>query len=202
MQKLLIATSNPGKLGEYRTALADLGLELVSLKDVGLGSIEETGATFQENAELKARTYFELSGLPCISDDGGLEIDALGGLPGVKSRRWKTGDENVTDEELVEYTLEQMKQVPEGKRGARLTLVAAFFDGKEIHTTQASIEGEIAHGARDFEPGFPFRALLYVTKFGKMYDDLLETEHEEVNHRRIAVSKLKPVIRKSLGGRE
>jgi XTP/dITP diphosphohydrolase len=87
MQKLLIATSNSGKVAQYRDYLKGLPLELVSLKDVGLISIEETGTTLEQNALLKARTYFEQSGLPCIADDGGFEIDFLNGAPGVYSRR-------------------------------------------------------------------------------------------------------------------
>ncbi|MDE2213262.1 MAG: non-canonical purine NTP pyrophosphatase, partial [Patescibacteria group bacterium] len=141
MQKLLIATSNPGKAGEYRQVLSELPLKLVLLSDLGLSSIEETGATFEENARLKAESYFQKSGLPCIADDGGLEVDALNGEPGVKSRRWKTGDENVTDEELVAYTLERMKGIPDEKRRARLRLGMAFADREgEIFTTEASIE--------------------------------------------------------------
>lgn len=200
MRKLLIATSNQAKLAEYRKFLADLPLELLSLSDFNLGSIDETGATFEENAKLKAESYFTMSGLPCISDDGGLEIDALDGAPGVLSRRWKTGDENVTDEELITYTLERMKGVPEGKRGARLRLVVAFFDGKEVHTAEAATEGSVAHMPTRFAPGFPYRALLYIVKFGKMYDDLTPSEHEAVNHRRAAVLQLKPAIEQALVG--
>jgi len=91
MNRLLIATTNPAKLAEYRLILRDLGieLELVSLADVGIvGSPEETGATFTENALIKARYYFECARIATLADDGGLEIDALGGEPGVRSHRW------------------------------------------------------------------------------------------------------------------
>lgn len=200
MQKLLIATSNPGKLGEYRQYLSDFHLELVSLQDVGLFSIDETGATFEENAILKARTYFKRSGLPCISDDGGLEVDFLHGEPGVMSHRWKTGDENATDDELIDYTIERMRGVPDGRRGARLRLVMAFADKEgNIHTSEAAIEGTIAHEpAANRIEGFPFRAVLKVSRFNKMYDDLAPEEHEEVNHRRLALMQLKSTIRAAL----
>lgn len=200
MKKLLIATSNQGKLAEYRKFLGDLPLELLSLSDFNLGSIDETGKTFEENAKLKAESYFKMSGLPCISDDGGLEIDALGGAPGMLSRRWKTGDENVTDEELIAYTLERMKDVEEGKRGARFRLVAAFYDGERMHSAGAVTEGSVVSTPPRFNRGFPFSALLYIPKFGKMYDDLSQQEHEAINHRFAAVSKLKSAIQKALVG--
>src|SRR6202166_223947 len=91
MRRLLIATTNRAKLGEYRLILRDVGieLELVSLADVGISeSPEETGATFTENALIKARFYFERARIATLADDGGLEIDALGGEPGVRSHRW------------------------------------------------------------------------------------------------------------------
>ena len=200
MQKLLIATSNPGKVGEYKAQLSDLPLELVSLKDIGLGSIEETGKTFEENAILKAKTYFELSGLPCISDDGGLEIDYLNGEPGVYSRRSKTGDENVTDQELIDFTLEKMKGVPEEKRTARLRLVMAFANKEgKMQTTEAAVEGVISETpAVNAVEGFPFRAVLYIAQFKKMYDDLTHEEHDMVNQRILAIKKLKPIIKESL----
>jgi XTP/dITP diphosphohydrolase len=200
MKKFLIATSNQGKLSEYQEHLSDLGIELVSLKDVGLSSIDETGKTFEENAILKAKTYFMQAGVPCISDDGGLEIDALNGEPGVYSRRWKTGDENVTDKELIEYTLLRMKDVSERKRTARLRLVMAFADMEgNIHTTEAAVEGVISQRpAKNKIEGFPFRAVLYIPQFGKMYDDLTKEEHYVVNQRIAAIKKLKPIIRAKL----
>lgn len=197
MRELLIATANPGKFREYYEGLSSLSLTLRSLKDFNLASIEETGKTFEENAELKARSYFEKTGIPCIADDGGLEIDALGGAPGVISRRWKTGDENVTDQELVDYTLLRMKEVPAGERTARLTLVAAFYDGKKMETARTVTEGEIATAPTKYEPGFPYRALLYIPRFSKMYDELSHEEHEAVNHRRAALALLLPAIQSS-----
>ena len=127
MKKLLIATSNPGKLNEIKKYLADLPLTLVSLKDMGItNQAEETGKTFEENAVLKAKYYSDLSGLPTIGDDGGFEIDALNGEPGVKSHRWIHGDRDDEDEELIAYTFKNMKGVPVGKRGAELRVVIAF----------------------------------------------------------------------------
>jgi len=199
MQKLLIATSNPGKLAQYRAGLADVPVELVSLKDAGLSSIEETGTTFEENALLKARTYFKQSGLPCLADDGGLEIDYLGGKPSVYSRRWKTGDENVTDQELIDFTIEQMRGVPEGKRSARFTMALVFIDkdGKE-YKDQASTEGYIPlEASKVILKHMPFDSVLFLPKFNKIRSELSETEHEQVNQRMLALKKLKPDILKA-----
>lgn len=200
MHKLLIATSNLGKVEQYRAGLSGLDIEFVTLKDAGLGSVEETGTTFKENALLKARAYFEQSGLPCIADDGGLEIDALGGKPGVYSRRWKTGDESATDQELIDFTIEQMKHVPEGERAARFSMVMAFIDkeGKE-HVAEASTEGYIPlEASKTILPSLPFDSVLYMPQFSKIRSELSQEEHETINQRMIALKKLRPAIEASL----
>ncbi len=185
MNKLFIATSNAGKVGQYRAGLAGLPIEFVTLKDLGLGSVDETGVTFKENALLKARSYFKQSGLPCIADDGGLEIDVLGGKPGVYSRRWKTGDENVTDQELVDFTIEQMKDVPEGKRAARFSIVMVFIDqGGNEHIADAATEGFVPlEASKTILPHLPFDSVLFIPQFSKIRSELTQEEHEAVNQR-------------------
>src|SRR3990167_2672003 len=141
--KLLVATTNPGKLAEIRRFLTDIPVELVSLKDVGIAdSVEETGKTFEENAILKAKFYAQKSGLPTLADDGGFEIDVLGGEPGVKSHRWIDSTRENSDEELIAYTIKRMKDIPEDKRGAQLRLVLALVlpDG-QLFTSEASVRG-------------------------------------------------------------
>ncbi|MDO8548336.1 MAG: non-canonical purine NTP pyrophosphatase [bacterium] len=200
MQKHLIATTNLGKLAQYCSQLADLNLELVSLADLGLESIEETGKTFEKNALLKAQTYFKQSGFPCIADDGGLEIDALGGKPGVYSRRWKTGDENVTDQELVDFTIEQMREVPLEKRSARFKMAMVFVDAAgTAHTAEASTEGYVPPEASSkILKGMPFDSVLFIPQYNKIRSELNEDEHEQINQRVLAIKKLKPIIKKSL----
>lgn len=200
MQKLLIATSNLGKVGQYRAGLAGLPIEFVTLKDVGLDSVEETGATFKENALLKARAYFKQSSLACIADDGGLEIDALGGKPGVYSRRWKTGDENVTDQELIDFTIEQMRDVPMEKRGARFSMTMVFIDKEGVeHIAEASTEGYIPlEASKTILPGLPFDSVLYIPQFKKIRSELTLEEHEAINQRMLALKKLRPIIQSSL----
>src|SRR3989338_5660668 len=143
--KLLIATKNPGKAREIKAFLgrsADWRIELVSLLDLfDAPDIEETGKTLEENAVLKARAYFEWSGTPCVADDAGLEIDFLNGEPGVKSRRW-LGYE-MKDQEMINTALDKLKGVPIEERTAHLKTVGAYFDGKNILTETAAIDGYI-----------------------------------------------------------
>lgn len=199
--KLLIATTNPGKLAEIKRFLSDLPIELVSLKDEGItDSVEETGSTFEENAILKAKYYSKKSGLPTIGDDGGFEIDALGGAPGAKSHRWIHHDREDTDEELIAYTFQKMHGVPEGKRGAQLRAVLALIlPNGEIHTATAATRGVIPDKpSPERVKGFPYRSILYIPEIGKFYnhDLLTPRETETYNHRKKALDQLKPQIRK------
>lgn len=200
MKKLLIATTNPGKLEEIRTFLSDLPLELVSLKDAGVtDTVEETGKTFEENAILKAKAYAEISGFVTLADDGGFEIDALHGEPGVTSHRWVHADRDSTDEELIAYTFKRMKDVPEGKRGARLTLVLALVQpgNPVVMTAEESIRGVVPLAPSTVRrEGFPYRSLLYLPELGKFYDHVSFTpeETQRYNHRKKALEKLKPFL--------
>ncbi len=154
MHRLLIATTNPAKLAEYKLILRDVGieLELVSLADVGISeSPEETGATFAENALIKARFYFERARIATLADDGGLEIDALGGEPGVRSHRWLGSGGDDSDEALVAEVIRRMKGVEAARRTARIraTLALIHEEGGVIRekTAEGAIEGVIAERA-------------------------------------------------------
>lgn len=203
MQKLLIATTNPGKLAEIRRFLTDIPIELVSLNDMGITDhVEETGSTFEENAVLKAKFYAQKSGLPTIGDDGGFEIDALGGAPGAKSHRWIHQDREDTDEELIAYTFEKMAGVPEGKRGAQLRAVLALIllNG-EIRSATAATRGVIPDKPSPVRvKGFPYRSILYIPEIEKFYNHNLLTpeETERYNHRRKALEELKPMLKRLL----
>ena len=200
MKKLLVATTNPGKLAEIRLFLSDVPVELLSLKDAGITmQVEETGKTFEENAILKAKTYAEQSGLMTLADDGGFEIDALHGEPGVRSHRWIHRDRDSTDEELIAYTFTRMAGVPEKKRGARLTLVLALVQPGSpiVATAKESIRGIVPSEPSEIRhEGFPYRSILYLPELKKFYDHMSFTpeETERYNHRKKALEKLKPAI--------
>lgn len=201
--RLLIATTNPGKLTEIKAFLSDLPLELVDLRDTGItDNPRETGQSFEENAVLKARFYAQKTGLATLADDGGLEIDALGGEPGVKSHRWIGGDRDDSDEALIKYTLKRMKGLHGARRGAqlRLVLALAFPDG-DVHTAEGLVRGVIANTpSRHRTRGFPFRALLFLPHIDKYYnyDELTQEENDRYNHRKRALEKLKPIIKQRL----
>lgn len=200
MNTLLVATTNPGKLAELQESLSDLPITLVSLKDVGITAhVEETGKTFKENAIIKATHYAIESGLPTIADDGGLEIDALNGEPGVNSHRWIHKTREDSDEELIQYALLRLKDVPKEQRGAQLHLILAFStpEGKTV-TSEGIIRGIIPFEAASYRrEGFPYRSLLYIPELSKFYnhDELTDEENKTYNHRRKAVEELKPIIK-------
>ncbi len=196
-KKILIATTNPGKFNELRTFLSDLPYEFVSLSDMGITlNVDETGKTFQENAILKAKTYADLAGIPAIADDGGFEIDALHGEPGVKSHRWISGDKEDSDDDLIAYAIKRLEGVPISDRGAQLRLVLAFAIPQGVNvTSEASIRGIVAQTPSVTRtPGFPYRALLYLPELRKFYDTALLTPAEtaQLNHRKKAIDQLSP----------
>lgn len=198
MQKLLIATSNLSKVAEYRELLHGLPIEIVSASDLNISAPEETGSTLEENALLKARMYRAASGLPVIADDGGMEIDALGGAPGIYGKRWVNGTEDVTDEEIVAHTLKQLQGVSEEKRTARMPIVIAFIDAEgHEHTARGEIVGRITEEAHPYPPGFPYRGIFFVPRFNKLYGELTHEEHAAMGHRQLAFQKLLPIIKRA-----
>lgn len=203
--KLLIATTNPAKVAElkkYLFPLIDKGLEILSLENLSreIEEPEETGTTLEENAELKARYYAEQTGLPSLADDGGFEIDALNGEPGVKSNRWL--GYKASDEELIAYTLKRLQGVPFKDRTTRGALVLCYYNPQTgtLYKVQESIEGYMAEETSGgVIPGFPYRALFKVKAFdNKYYDELTEEEHNAINHRKKAVEQILPLIEQDL----
>lgn len=198
MKQILIATHNPAKYQELLTALHEHlpEIKFISLHDRSIyESPKETGATFQENALLKAHYYAVRSGIATIADDGGLSIDALHGEPGIRSNRWL--GRSASDEELIDFCLEKMRGIPSTDRGAKFITSLAFFDPvtKTTYTTSAYIEGSIGLQAVSKRmTGYPYRSLFTVKKFHKNYLDLSDKEHREINHRYHAVKHLSQLL--------
>jgi non-canonical purine NTP pyrophosphatase (RdgB/HAM1 family) len=196
--RLLIATTNPAKLAEYRLLMADYPLQLLSLRDLAIDQEPaETGRTFAENALLKARFYFQLAHLPTLADDGGLEVDALGGAPGVSSHRWLGPDAN--DETLAAEIIRRMADVPDGQRSARIRCALALvYDhgGRPAeHVVEAAIEGVIARELyRPVRQGFPYRAVLYLPSRRCYLGELGEEEEARIGQRRTAVERASPYL--------
>lgn len=202
MKRLLVATTNPGKLKEISNFLSDLPLKIVSLSDLKIKqNIEENGKTYKENSQLKALFYSKESGLPTIADDAGIEIDALDGAPGLKSSRWLGKDS--TEENIINRMIKLAKNLPNNKRKAVFKTVISFalFNGK-VWSTTGEVEGIIAKKPYlKTLKGYPYRSFLYLPQIKKYYheDQLTDEEQRMYNHRYKALQKLKPVIIKVIG---
>lgn len=179
--KLVLASQNRHKLTEMQAILAKFNVEVILQSELGLDiDVEETGTTFEENSELKARAVLLASGLPAIADDSGLEVDALDGAPGVYSHRF--GNKN-SDEERCYYLLEKMQDVADAERTARFVSVITclFPDGTKI-VARGSCEGVILHEMRG-ENGFGYDPLFYVPECQKTFSELSGEEKNAISHR-------------------
>ena len=200
MKKLLIATKNPGKIQEYRALLKGEPLEIVTLSDVKITvPIDEDGDTMEENAVKKAVHYAYFSNMPALGDDGGIEVEALGGEPGVKTRRWPGYE--ATDEELIEMMLKKMKGIPWEERQARFRVCVAFAlpGEEEVWVREGVKEGYITNKPSELIPGYPFRSLFWIPETKKTLGE--HTPEEEAKlflHRKQAIEELLPIIRKKL----
>jgi len=199
----LLATTNLAKRHELGALLAATPVTWRWLGEMpDRPAVAETGATFDENAVLKARAYAAWSGMPALADDGGLEIDALGGAPGVRSHRWGA-DRELSDAELIATTMEQMRDIAPGRRGAQMRVVLALaLPGGAVYTAGGALRGTIAERPTPhLDPGFPYRSLFVVPAYDKYFVDLTPEEHEAINHRRNAVQELTRAIAPLLDAR-
>lgn len=188
LNKLLVATGNQGKLKEIREILSDI--EVLGLSDVGIEcDVEETGTTFAENAYIKAFEVSERTGLPVLADDSGLEVEALGGRPGVYSARF--AGEHATDDENVNKLLAELKDVPKDKRGARFAcaMCLIFPDGRKIKTFGTSCPGIIVDRKRG-ENGFGYDPVFFAPVYGKTFSEMTMEEKNKVSHRKAALTAL------------
>jgi XTP/dITP diphosphohydrolase len=207
MNRLLIATTNSAKLAEYRILLRqmEIGLDPVSLADAGITEVaEENGETFRDNALLKAHFYFARANLPTLADDGGLEVDALGGAPGVRSHRW-LGPGASTDRALAEEVIRRMEGVGKARRTARIRAALALIYKNEGLAREVvaedAIEGLIAPRAfPEVRPGFPYRAVLWLPELSCYLGELGEEEEARISQRKKALLKLRGDLRVIVSG--
>ena len=195
MQKVVLATGNPGKVRELADLLSAFGLDIVAQTDLGVESAEETGLTFIENALLKARHAAQITGLPAIADDSGLAVDALGGAPGIYSARY--AGEAASDRENLEKLLNALETVPDGERQAQFHCVLVYLRHAEDPTPlvfHGSWAGEITRSAAG-EGGFGYDPIFYVPELGKTAAELSKTEKGAVSHRGKALTLLLEAMR-------
>lgn len=191
--KLVLASSNPGKVREMAQHLAGLGLEVVSLAELGAAQIPETGKTFRENAELKAVAAAKATGLWALAEDSGLEVDALGGAPGVYSARY--AGEGADDEENNRKLLRELEGVEWPRRTARFRTVMVLASPRgEVWAVEGACEGIIVHEPRG-SGGFGYDPLFWAPELGKTFAEASPEEKDRVSHRGRALRQMIALIR-------
>jgi XTP/dITP diphosphohydrolase len=192
---LLLASANQGKLRELRTILDGLPVELVGLAEAGLGEppqVEETGDTFLENALLKGRAYAAWSGLAAVADDSGLEVDALGGAPGVRSARY--AGPGASDQANLDKLLAALEGVPPERRTARFRCTAVLVDpsGGEWHA-EAAWEGRVLEAPRG-SGGFGYDPVFLPDGWDRTSAEVDQATKDGASHRGQAFRALRPAI--------
>ena len=195
--KFVLATHNPGKLKEMGDILARFGVEVVSPKDLGITvDVEETGATFAENAMLKAKAICAAAKLPAIADDSGLCVDALNGGPGVYSARY--GGEGLDDKGRYMLLLNSMRGQPTRAAHFACAIACVFPNGDEL-TAEGRCDGTIAFAPMG-EGGFGYDPVFFVPELKKTFGQLTAEEKSAISHRGRAlaafVEKLETYLKK------
>ncbi len=181
----MLATNNAGKARELRRLLAGSGFELVTPREVGVDfSPEETGTSYAENASIKARALALATGLLALADDSGIEVDALGGGPGIYSARY--GGEGISDGARIQRMLDEIADVPGERRTARYrAVVAVAHPGGEVRLFEGVQEGRIARQARG-ERGFGYDPI-FIAVDGRTNAELEDGEKDAISHRGVAM---------------
>lgn len=186
--RLVVATHNPGKRAEFARLFFSAGVELFDLDDFpgGEEAPDEWGTTYAENARLKARAASRLTGLPSLADDSGLEVEVLGGEPGIHSARY--GGPGLDDRGRIERLLEVLREVPDARRAAQFVcdLVIAAPDGRIVREVQARLAGRVTRAPRG-EDGFGYDPVFFVPSLGGTLAEVGARAKDAVSHRGRAV---------------
>jgi XTP/dITP diphosphohydrolase len=195
LQRIVLATTNAGKIRELAEPLRAFGAEVLGLADFpAVGEIEENGQTFEENALIKARAVAAATGLVSVADDSGLEVDALGGAPGVHSARysndWQSLPGESRDARNMRKLLHELADVPDAKRGCRFVccMAAVRPDGREM-TVRGVWEGRLLHEPRGSN-GFGYDPVFWISSLGKSAAELTREEKTARSHRGNALRAL------------
>jgi XTP/dITP diphosphohydrolase len=193
LRDLLLASQNAGKLAEMRQLVAGLPFRVVSPREVGIHDApDETGATFCENAALKARHYSTRSGLLAVADDSGISVDALGGEPGLHSSRF--GGPGASDADRNRLLLAKLAGLPEERRGARFTSCVALAQGDALlFEATESVEGRIAEEPRG-PNGFGYDPIFFYPPFGRTFGEVPAEQKDRVSHRGKAFARLRAFL--------
>ena len=196
MKRLIFATHNIGKLKEMQQLFADLDIEVLSAEDVGVTEdVDEDGDTFVANALKKARLVIQYTGEWVVADDSGITINALDGRPGVFTARW--AGEGASDEQLMKHTLEQLKDVEEGERGASFHCAVALISPDHAEWTfDGKVEGKVVVKPRGTNrPKLPYDVIFEPNGFDKTFAQMSDEEKNVLSHRGRAFEKLKTFLK-------
>ena len=192
MMKVVIATHNKDKLEELKNRLSILSIDFMDLSSFPeVGEIIEDGKTLKENALIKAKTVFDITGIPAIADDTGLEVDAIGGKPGIYTARF--AGENCTYMDNVNKMLSVMKNIKKSNRGAIFKTVMAFYDGKRELFSEGVVKGVITKEKKGLG-GFGYDPIFYVQEEGKTFAEMTIEKKNIISHRGRAINNFKPVL--------
>lgn len=198
-RRIIFATGNKDKMKEIRMIMEDLGLEILSMKEAGVEEeIVEDGMSFEENAEIKARTVARiLTSDIVLADDSGLEIDYLDKAPGIYSARFAGEDTSYDIKNRI--LLDRLEGVEDEKRTARFVCaVAAVFPDGTVSTVRRTIEGRIAHEAAG-ENGFGYDPIFYVPEYGCTTAEMSCDRKNELSHRGKALRAMKEILKERFG---
>lgn len=190
MKKIILASNNQGKIKEVKQICSDMNVEIMSMKEAGIDvDIEENGTTFEENALIKAEAIMKLTGEITIADDSGLEVDYLGGEPGVYSARYMGHDTSYDIKNQA--IIDRLEGVEEKDRTARFVcaMAAVFPDGRHF-TTRGTMEGIIGYEIKGSN-GFGYDPIVYLPQYQKTSAELSPEEKNKISHRGEALEKLK-----------
>ncbi len=197
--KLLIATNNQGKVVELQEILSDLPVELVTPAQIGLNlEVEEDGHTYAENASKKALAFARASGLISLADDSGLEVDALGGAPGLYSARYSPKP-GAKDADRRAYLLENLQGQTRPWQAHFHATIAVATPQEDLYFAEGDCPGEIIPGERG-TGGFGYDPIFYLTELGKTMAELPSKEKNRLSHRGRAALAAKPILLRLFGG--
>ena len=195
--RIIFATGNEGKMREIRAILEDLKLPVLSMKEAGVNpEIVEDGKTFGENAEIKARAVWNLTGDIVLADDSGLVVDYIGGEPGIYSARYLGEDTSYAVKNQV--IIDRLSQAKGSERSARFVcnIAAVLPDGRVLHAEE-TMEGEIAYAPAG-SGGFGYDPILYLPEFAKTSAELTMYEKNQISHRGKALRAVKELLKREL----
>lgn len=201
IKKIVLATGNKSKVKEITAALSDIpefnGITVVSMKDEGIDiDIEETGSTYVENAVIKAKKICEMTGLPAMADDSGVEIDYLHGAPGIYSARFL--GENTPYSEKIQYILDELKKTG-NRKCAYITAIAIAFPDGTLYTTIGTLPGLIADKEAG-DNGFAYDRIFYLPECKKTMAELSFSEQVKCNQRTKALKKMAEMLKEKQKG--